>query len=162
MYHAFFRLLPYQYNPSLGCFRKCHSLAPHERQTNSVILLNNGQHFITSTKFSIYRKVIDGIVDLFKETKKNERCEVELKFKGKIIRTTNRGSQQEILRKKTYKKNNNKSRIKLSEAILSTLGDFWETFICSSLPARLMEEFPKGGFLTPRVLLTFVLVNTFV
>ena len=104
MYHAFFRLLPYQYNPSLGRFRKCHSLAPHERQTNSVILLNNGQHFITSTKFSIYRKVIDGIVDLFKETKKNERCEVELKFKGKIIRTTNRGSQREILRKKTYKK----------------------------------------------------------
>ena len=104
VYHAFFRLLPYQYNPSLGCFRKCHSLAPHERQTNSVILLNNGLHFITSTKFSIYRKVIDGIVDLFKETKKNERCEVELKFKGKIIRTTNRGSQ----RKKTYKKTTTK------------------------------------------------------
>ena len=32
VYHAFFRLPPYQYNPSLGCFRKCHSLASHERQ----------------------------------------------------------------------------------------------------------------------------------
>ena len=145
VYHAFFRLLPYQYNPSLGCFRKCHSLAPHERQTNSVILLNNGLHFITSTKFSIYRKVIDGIVDLFKGTKKNEQCEVELKFKGEITRMTNRGSQREILRKRPIK-NKNKTRIKLSEAILSMLGNFWEKSICSSFPARLMEEFPKGGF----------------
>ena len=47
--------------------------------------------------------------------------------------------------KKTYK-NNNKTRIKLSEFILSMLGDFWEKSICFSLPARLMEEFPKGGF----------------
>ena len=31
---------------------------------------------------------------------------------------------------------------KLSETILSILGDCWEKFICSSLPARLMEEFP--------------------
>ena len=53
-----------------------------------------------------------------------------------------RGSQQEILRKRP--KNNNKAWIKLSEAILSILGDFWEKFICSSLPARLMEEFPAS------------------
>ena len=61
---------------------------------------------------------------------------------------------QEILRKRPIK-NNNETRIKLSEAILSMLGDFWEKSICSSLPARLMEEFP-------RVLLTFGLVNTFI
>ena len=33
---------------------------------------------------------------------------------------------------------------KLSETILSILGDCWEKFICSSLPARLMEEFPAS------------------
>ena len=49
-----------------------------------------------------------------------------------------RGTQREILRKRP--KNNNKAWIKLSEAILSILGDCWEKFICSSLPARLMED----------------------
>ena len=38
-------------------------------------------------------------------------------------------------------KNNNKARIKLSETILSILGDCWEKCISSSLPARLMVEF---------------------
>ena len=38
-------------------------------------------------------------------------------------------------------KNKNKAWIKLSEAILSNLGDCWGKFICSSLSARLMEEF---------------------
>ena len=50
-----------------------------------------------------------------------------------------RGTQREILRKRPN--NNNKAWIKVSEAILSILGDCWEKFICSSLPARLMEEF---------------------
>ena len=49
-----------------------------------------------------------------------------------------RGTQWEILRKRP--KNNNKAWIKVSEAILSILGDCWEKFICSSLLARLMEE----------------------
>jgi len=49
----------------------------------SVIVLNHGLHFITSTNFPTYREVIDGIVDLFKEKKKNDQGEVELKFKGK-------------------------------------------------------------------------------
>ena len=31
-------------------------------------------------------------------------------------------------------KNNNKARVKLSEAILSILGDFWEKFKCSPRP----------------------------
>ena len=54
-----------------------------------------------------------------------------------------RGTQREILRKRS--KNNNKTWIKLSEAILSILGDCWEKFIrLSSLPARLMEEFPAS------------------
>ena len=54
-----------------------------------------------------------------------------------------RGTQREILRKRP--KNNNKAWIKLSEAILSILGDCWETFIClSSLPSRLKEEFPAS------------------
>ena len=31
--------------------------------------------------------------------------------------------------------------IKLSETILSILGGCWEKFLCSSLPARQLEEF---------------------
>ena len=53
-----------------------------------------------------------------------------------------RGTQREILRKRP--KNNNKAQIKLSEAILSILGDCWEKCICSSFPARLVEEFPAS------------------
>ena len=49
-----------------------------------------------------------------------------------------RGTQQKILRKRL--KNNKKARIKISEAIWSILGDCWEKFICSSLPARLMKS----------------------
>ena len=49
-----------------------------------------------------------------------------------------RGTQREILRERP--KSNNKAWIKLFEAILSILGDCWEKFICSSLPARLMED----------------------
>ena len=46
-----------------------------------------------------------------------------------------RGTQREILRKRP--KNNYKAWIKLSEVIFtSILGDYWEKFICSSLPAR--------------------------
>ena len=56
------------------------------------------------------------------------------------IPLTYKGTQWEILRK--IAKNNNKEWIKLSEAILSILGECWEKFICSSLPTRLMEEFP--------------------
>ena len=50
------------------------------------------------------------------------------------------GTQREILRKRP--KHNNKAWTKLSEIIISILGDCW--FICSSLPARLMEEFPAS------------------
>ena len=57
-------------------------------------------------------------------------------------RTTDRGTQREILRKRP--KNSNKAWIKLSKAILSMLGVCWEKFICSSLPARLTEEFPAS------------------
>ena len=53
-----------------------------------------------------------------------------------------RGTQQESLRKRP--KNNNEAWIKLSEAILSILRDCWEKFICSSLLARLLEEFPAS------------------
>ena len=55
----------------------------HMNDEKSVIVLNHGLHFITSTNFPTYREVIDGIVDLFKEKKKNDQGEVELKFKGK-------------------------------------------------------------------------------
>ena len=57
-----------------------------------------------------------------------------------------RGTQREILRKRP--KNNNKARIKFSETILSILGDCWKKSICSSLPARLMEEFPASKLTT--------------
>ena len=56
-----------------------------------------------------------------------------------------RGTQREILRKRP--ENNNKAWIKLSEAILSILGDCWEKIICSSLPAGLIEEFPASKVL---------------
>ena len=45
-------------------------------------------------------------------------------------RRISKGTQGEILRKRP--KNNNKAWIRLSEAILSILGDCWEKFICSS------------------------------
>ena len=57
-----------------------------------------------------------------------------------------RGTQLEILRKTP--KNNNKAWIKFSETILSILGDCWKKIICSSLPARLMEEFPASNLTT--------------
>ena len=59
---------------------------------------------------------------------------------------TSRGTQREILRKRP--KNNNKAWIKISETILSILGDCWKKIICSSLPARLMEEFPASNLTT--------------
>ena len=59
---------------------------------------------------------------------------------------TRRGTQREILRKRP--KNNNKAWIKFSETMLSILGDCWKKIICSSLPARLMEEFPASNLTT--------------
>ena len=72
--------------------------SPHMNDKNSVILLNHGLHFITSTNFSTYRVVIDRIVDLFKGTKKNDQGEEELKFKGKMIWKTNAAIHRERLR----------------------------------------------------------------
>ena len=57
-----------------------------------------------------------------------------------------RGTQREILRKRP--KNTNKAWIKFSETILSILRDCWKKIICSSLPARLMEEFPASNLTT--------------
>ena len=59
-----------------------------------------------------------------------------------LAKTICRGTQREVLRKRP--KNNNRAQIKLSEAIFSIFGDCWEQFICSSLPARLVEEFPAS------------------
>ena len=55
-----------------------------------------------------------------------------------------RGTQRKILRKRP--KNNKKAWIKLSEAILRILGDFWEKLNVSHGPllARLKEEFPDS------------------
>ena len=72
--------------------------SPHMNDKNSVLLLNHGLHFITSTNFSTYRVVIDRIVDLFKGTKKNDQGEKELKFKGKMIWKTNAAIHRERLR----------------------------------------------------------------
>ena len=57
--------------------------------------------------------------------------------------TSYRGTQREVLRKRP--KNNNTAWIKLSEDVLSILGDCWDEFFCSSLPARQMEEFPANN-----------------
>ena len=64
----------------------------------SVIILNHGLHFITSTNFTTYQQVIDGIVRLFKEAKPNERGELEPNFKGKLIWKTNAAVHRERLR----------------------------------------------------------------
>lgn len=64
----------------------------------NVVVLNHGLHFITSTNFSTYRQVIDGIVNLFKETRENDQGVVELKFKGKMIWKTNSAIHRERLR----------------------------------------------------------------
>ena len=71
---------------------------PQMDDEKSVILLNHGLHFITSTNFSTYRKVIDGIVNLFKEKKVTDEGGVELKFKGKMIWKTNAAIHRERLR----------------------------------------------------------------
>ena len=71
---------------------------PQMNDEKSVIILNHGLHFITSTNFSTYRQVIDGIVDLFKATKVNEKGGIELKFKGKMIWKTNAAIHRERLR----------------------------------------------------------------
>ena len=78
--------------------------SPHMNDKNSVILLNHGLHIITSTNFSTYREVMDGIVDLFKEIKKNEQGEKELIFKGKMIWTTNAAIHLDRLRFPRYHK----------------------------------------------------------
>ena len=71
---------------------------PRMNNEKSVIILNHGLHFITSTNFSTYRQVIDGIVDLFKETKVSDDGRIELKFKGKTIWKTNAAIHRERLR----------------------------------------------------------------
>ena len=71
---------------------------PQMNDEKSVIILNHGLHFITSTNFSTYRQVIDGIVELFKETKVNDDGRIELKFKGKMIWKTNAAIHRERLR----------------------------------------------------------------
>ena len=49
----------------------------------------------------------------------------------------------------------NKAWIKFSEAILSILGNCWEKCICSSLPVKLMKEFPANKVhLQPAIWLT--------
>lgn len=71
---------------------------PQMNYEKSVIILNHGLHFITSTNFSTYRQVIDGIVNLFTETKVNNEGRIELKFKGKLIWKTNAAIHRERLR----------------------------------------------------------------
>lgn len=51
----------------------------------SVIILNCGLHYVSALKFAIYRKLIDDIIAMFKETRENEQGEVRLKFRGKLI-----------------------------------------------------------------------------
>ena len=56
-----------------------------EMDEDSVIILNCGLHYVSALKFATYRKLIDDIINLFKETWVNEDGVVELKFKGKLI-----------------------------------------------------------------------------
>lgn len=56
-----------------------------EMDEHSVIILNCGLHYVSALKFATYRKLIDDIINLFKETWVNEDGVVEMKFKGKLI-----------------------------------------------------------------------------
>lgn len=56
-----------------------------EMDEHSVIILNCGLHYVSALKFAIYRKLIDDIINLFKETWVNQDGAVERKFKGKLI-----------------------------------------------------------------------------
>ena len=56
-------------------------------------------------------------------------------------RTTDRGTQREILRKRP--KNSNKAWIKLSEAILSILGDCWEKMYLFLTPSKTDGRVPS-------------------
>ena len=56
-----------------------------EMDEKSVIILNCGLHYVSALKFAVYRKLIDDIITMFKETKENEYGEVQLKFRGKLI-----------------------------------------------------------------------------
>ena len=51
----------------------------------SVIVLNCGLHYVSSLKFAVYRKLIDDIIAMFKETWINKYGKVQLKFRGKLI-----------------------------------------------------------------------------
>lgn len=51
----------------------------------SVIVLNCGLHYVSSLKFAVYRKLIDDIIAMFKETWVNKYGKVQLKFRGKLI-----------------------------------------------------------------------------
>ena len=63
-------------------------------------------------------------------------------FKFKVDGFVSRSTQRELLRKKP--KNNNKVWLKLSEAILSILRDYWRKILfLFSLPARLIEVSSK-------------------
>ena len=70
---------------------------PQMNNEKSVILLNHGLHFMTSTNFTTYREVVDGIVDLFKETRTENKGK-ELKFRGKVIWKTTSAIHRERLR----------------------------------------------------------------
>ena len=89
--------LPINVTRVLGAIAKVIRL-PQMDHEKSVIILNHGLHFITSTNFSTYREVIDRIVSLFQETKENDEGGVELKFKGKMIWKTNAAIHRERLR----------------------------------------------------------------
>lgn len=51
----------------------------------SVIVLNCGLHYVSSLKFAVYRKLIDDIIAMFKETWVNKYGKVQLKYRGKLI-----------------------------------------------------------------------------
>lgn len=70
---------------------------PQMNNEKSVILLNHGLHFMTSTNFTTYREVINGIIDLFKETRTDNKGK-ELKFRGKVIWKTTSAIHRERLR----------------------------------------------------------------
>ena len=70
---------------------------PQMNNEKSVILLNHGLHFMTSTNFTTYREVVDGMVDLFKEIRTDNKGK-ELKFRGKVIWKTTSAIHRERLR----------------------------------------------------------------
>lgn len=70
-----------------------------EIDEKSVLIMNHGLHFVLSTNFSNYQKLVKGVINLFKEKIENANGQKEFKFKGKLIwKTTTAINRERMLK----------------------------------------------------------------